>query len=173
MDHLCLRKKPKKPPPLRCPDFPPIIHLFNPPTERNLFPSPGPWEKWGFWYMPPLLTLLAAVVETTQRSPWWGRQHGENLLSLWDGFGNGPNKTWGSKTITVLIMCFFVVFGCFFKRLPQWYLECGACLIYEGQAVVNHRISFNIPIIATTNIIIPPEFNFFNLPPNLKLILDL
>lgn len=61
-------------------------------------------------------------------------------------------------------MCFFVVFGCFFKRLPQWYLECGAYLIYEGQAVVNHRISFIIPIIATTNIIIPPEFKFF-LPP--------
>lgn len=51
-------------------------------------------------------------------------------------------KTWGSKTTTVLIMSFFVVFGCFYKRLPQWYLECGAYLIYEGQAVVNHRISF-------------------------------
>lgn len=44
-------------------------------------------------------------------------------------------------------------------------VECGAYLIYERQAVVNHRISFNIPIIATTDIIIPPEFNFF-LPPS-------
>lgn len=52
-------------------------------------------------------------------------------------------------------------------------VECGAYLIYERQAVVNHRISFNIPIIATTDIIIPPEFNFFYLPANLKLILDL
>lgn len=44
-------------------------------------------------------------------------------------------------------------------------VECGAYLIYERQAVVNHRISFNIPIIATASIILPPEFNFF-LPPS-------